>query len=106
MDTKGLLGRRVRDLRKKRKLTQEKLAELAVIDITYLGNIERGKENPTMAVLERLAEALAVKVPQILTFESELKGEKALRRRIIQILDRCDEKELQMILKLASAIKD
>jgi len=106
MDTKELLGKRVRDLRKKRGMTQEQLAEVAGVDVKYLGSIERGIENPTVRILEKLAATLSVKVHQIFDFEHEAKGEKLLRRRIIQILDKCDEKELQMILKLVSAIKD
>ena len=106
MDTKDLLGKRVRELRKKRKFTQEKLAELAGIDISYLGNIERGTENPTVATLEKLAAALSMKSYQILNFEHELQGEKSLRRRLAQILDKCDETELQLILKMVTAIKD
>ena len=106
MDTKELLGKRVRELRKLRKLTQERLAELAGVDISYLGNIERGNENPTVATLEKLAEALAIKPHQILNFEHALQGEKALRRRIIQILDKCDENDLQKILKIVGAIRD
>jgi transcriptional regulator with XRE-family HTH domain len=106
MDTRELLGKRVRELRKMRKLTQERLAELAGVDISYLGNIERGTENPTVATLEKLADALSIKPHQILNFEHVLQGEKALRRRLNQILDKCDENELQMILKMISAIKD
>jgi transcriptional regulator with XRE-family HTH domain len=106
MDTSVLLGNRVRDLRKKRNLTQEKLAELAGVDISYLGNIERGTENPTVATLEKLATALSTKAYQILNFEHALQGERVLRRRLVQILDKCDEHELQIILKIAIAIKE
>src|SRR2546428_13843186 len=102
MDTKELLGRRVRELRQKRKLTQEKLAELAGVDISYLGNIERGTENPSLAILEKLSTALATKPHHILNFEHEMQGEKALRRRIVQVLDKCNESELQMILKFVN----
>ena len=106
MDMKELLGRRVRDLRKKRGLTQERLAEVAGMDVKYLGGIERGKENPTVGTLEKLAGALSVKVRQILDFEHEVRGKRLLRRRITQILGKCNEKELQVIFRLVSAIKD
>lgn len=106
MDTKELLGKRVRELRKKRGLTQEQLAERANVDVKYLGNIERGRENPTIGTLEKLVNALSVKLHQILNFEHEVQGERLLRRRIVQILEKCDEKELRAILRLISAIKD
>ena len=106
MDTKELLGRRIRELRKKKGLTQERLAEKANVDVKYLGNIERGRENPTIGTLEKLANALSVKIHQILNFEHELQGERLLRRRITQMVEKCDEKELQTILKLVNSIKD
>ena len=106
MDTKGLFGRRVRELRQKRKLTQEKLAELAGVDIGYLGSIERGQENPTLAVLDKIATAFGTTLNQILDFEHTITGPRALKRRIAQLLDGCDERELQQILRLILAIKN
>ncbi|HBA40045.1 MAG TPA: XRE family transcriptional regulator [Deltaproteobacteria bacterium] len=106
METKELLGRRVRELRKKKGLTQERLAEIAALDVKYLGGIERGTENPTIETLEKLANALSVRVSQILDFEHEIHGERLLRRRINQVLDKCNERELQIILRLVSAVKD
>jgi len=106
MNTKELVGRRLRELRKKRRLTQERLAEKASVDLKYLGSIERGSENPTIGTLEKLATALSVKVSQMLEFEHQLKGEISLRRRIGQMLDKCDEQELQIILKIINAIKN
>lgn len=106
MDTKELLGKRVRELRTKRGLTQERLAEMADIDVKYLGSIERGTENPTIGTLQKLAEPLSVKIHQLLTVEHNVRGEKLLRKRIIQRLEECDEKELQVIVKLIGAIKE
>ncbi len=106
MDTKKLLGRRIRDLRKGRGLTIERLAEIAHVGEKYLGDIERGKENPTVATLDKLSRALGVAVHQILNYEHELAGEKNFRRRINQILDTCNEAELQLFLKFAIALKE
>jgi transcriptional regulator with XRE-family HTH domain len=43
-------------LRQQRGLTQEKLAFEAEIDLTYVGGIERGKRNPSLMVMARIAE--------------------------------------------------
>lgn len=59
MDWGRIVGANVRRLRKERKLTQEQLAMETGIDLTYLGGIERGRRNPSLSVLARLAEALA-----------------------------------------------
>lgn len=53
-----IVGANVRRLRQSRGLTQEQLAHDAGIDLTYLGGIERGRRNPSLAVLVRVAEAL------------------------------------------------
>ena len=106
MDTKELLGKRVRELRKKRGLTLEKLSELAGIDVKFLGGIERGKENPSIGTLEKLAIALSVRLHQVLTLEHQVRGEKVLRKKITQILETCTEGELQIIFRLVSVIKE
>ena len=49
-----------------RGLTQEQVALEAKIDLTYMGGIERGRRNPTVAVLARIAEALGVEPADLL----------------------------------------
>ena len=58
MDWGALIGANVRRLRQERGLTQERLALEAGIDLTCLGGIERGRRNPSVAVLGRLADTL------------------------------------------------
>ena len=61
------VGRNVRRLRSARQgLSQEKLAVDAEIDLTYLGGIERGRRNPSLLVMVRIAEALGVEVTELL----------------------------------------
>lgn len=60
MDWGKIVGANVRRLRVERKLTQEQLAHDADIDLTYLGGIERGRRNPSVDVLGRIAVALGV----------------------------------------------
>lgn len=60
MDWRGVFGDNVRRLRHQRGLTQEQLAFEAKIDLTYVGGIERGRRNPSLLVISRLASALSV----------------------------------------------
>ena len=53
-------------MRRQRKLTQEQLAFEAEIDLTYVGGIERGKRNPSLVVMARIADALSVPLPKLL----------------------------------------
>ena len=53
-------GSIVRRLRTKRGLTQEKLAELADLNVSYIGFLERGENVPTLTIVLNLARALDV----------------------------------------------
>lgn len=53
-------GERIRNLREQRKLTQERLGELARLDRTYVSGIERGIRNPSLRNIGRIAAALDV----------------------------------------------
>lgn len=59
-DWRGIVGGNVRRLRQTAGLTQEQLAFEASIDLTYVGGIERGRRNPSLLVMVRIAEALKV----------------------------------------------
>jgi transcriptional regulator with XRE-family HTH domain len=59
-DWRVILARNVRRLRLQKGMTQEELAFAAEIDLTYMGGIERGKRNPSLLVMGRIAEALSV----------------------------------------------
>lgn len=60
MDWKALVGANVRRLRQAKGLTQEQLAGEAAVDLTYIGGIERGRNNPSLLVMVRIAEVLGV----------------------------------------------
>jgi transcriptional regulator with XRE-family HTH domain len=66
-DWRGILGRNVRRLRQQKGLTQEELAFEAEIDLTYMGGIERGRRNPSLMVMVRIAEALSVPLAKLLS---------------------------------------
>lgn len=58
MNAQALVARNLRRLRVQHGLSQEVLAVDAGVDRTYVSRMERGLENPTVAVLDRLARAL------------------------------------------------
>ncbi len=66
-DWRAIFGRNVRRQRQQKRLTQEQLAFEAEIDLTYVGGIERGKRNPSLVVMGRIAEALSVPLTKLLT---------------------------------------
>jgi len=58
MNARAIVARNIRRIRVSRGISQEALAVDAQIDRTYVSRLERNLENPTVAVLERLSEAL------------------------------------------------
>jgi transcriptional regulator with XRE-family HTH domain len=62
MRAQALVARNLRRLRVERNLSQEALAADAGIDRTYVSRLERGLENPTVALLEQLSDALSTTI--------------------------------------------
>ena len=57
MDLRERVGLNLQTLRRERQLSQEELAHRAQMHQTYLSGIERGKRNPSVLVLGRIAAA-------------------------------------------------
>lgn len=66
MDINELFGNRVKEERIKQGLSQEKLANLAYIDRTYLPSIEKGNRNVSLLVAEKIAKALNIQLIDLL----------------------------------------
>jgi transcriptional regulator with XRE-family HTH domain len=60
MELTKILGRNVREFRKRGGLSQEALALEADMKRSYLSDLERGVRNPSVTAIERLARALHV----------------------------------------------
>ncbi|MCD8391574.1 MAG: helix-turn-helix domain-containing protein [Firmicutes bacterium] len=71
MSTKETIGRNIRRLRTKSNRSQEDFANEIYISAYYYGRIERGTANPTIDILERIANELKVKIADFLIEISE-----------------------------------
>jgi transcriptional regulator with XRE-family HTH domain len=60
------MAAKLKQLRERRGLSQEQLAEAAGISRTYLARLETAKHDPTLSVIEKLAKALNVKPAELL----------------------------------------
>ncbi|WFU32379.1 helix-turn-helix transcriptional regulator [Bradyrhizobium brasilense] len=89
MKTRALVAWNVRRIRVKHGISQEKLASEARIDRSYMGSLERQSKNPTIDLLERIAEALDVPLSELFArspkgarpHKTLPKGRKPARRR-------------------------
>lgn len=57
----------MRRIRKERNLTQEKIAEAAGLHPNYVSSVERGERNISICNIERIAHALGVPMPDLLS---------------------------------------
>lgn len=86
MDTRRLVGRNLRRLRLALGISQEELAYRAGIDRVYMSELERGRRNPSLLVLTRLAKALGVTLNDLVSAEASAKAlpENLPRGRILK----------------------
>ena len=71
MNTKILenLGKKLKEIRKDKSLTQEELAEKVSIHPTYVCKLESGKNNVSIKMLFKISRALKVKLSDIFEFD-------------------------------------
>ncbi len=67
-DIKQRFGKRLRQLREERGISQEALADAAGVSYQTISNIERGLNGPRFAVLEKIARKLKVKEKELFEF--------------------------------------
>lgn len=63
-------GRRVRDIRKAKGLSQEQLSFKAELHRTYIGMIERAEKNITLLNIEKIAKALETSIDNLMNFNN------------------------------------
>ena len=102
MNNLKLFGKRIKELRKQKKLTQEQLGELVGIDYKQIGNIETGTYFTTMPTLEKIAKALDVEIEELFNFNHN-KNKEQLLKEIKYLLDEASEEKIKFIYRI---IKD
>lgn len=83
---KILLGKRLRELRKRKGINQEKLAELVNVDPATISNIENGKNYPSMINLENILTVLEISFAEAFDFEHK-NTSKNLIKQINQLME-------------------
>jgi len=89
VDLKHMIGARIKGVRIRQGLTQEYVSEQIDINPKYLSSIGRGKENPTLNILIKLAQSLDVNVDEffrLVEIEDPAKR-KSFQDEVLKILD-------------------
>ena len=103
MDTRQLIGKRIKSLRQTKRMSQETLAERVGISHKYLSSIERGKENPTLETFIRIADALNVETSELFRYQQE-KPVDELRKMIEGWLEDGNPEKLKLAAKLLQTV--
>lgn len=102
MDNKVLLGKRIKELIKKKGITQEKLAELIGVEPTALSNVVTGRNYPLFITLEKIINVLDVSFEDVFKFKHQDSNEN-LKEQIMKILDKNPDK-IRDFYKIAMAL--
>ncbi len=113
-DLERKLGRRIRELRRARGLTQAALAERLDISENYLGSLERGDRSPSLQLVETIADAFGVPVLDLFRFPEEIFQPPSEKRRprkyeeatykLEAIIRERSAEEVELIVDLAKRI--
>ncbi len=103
-----MVGSRIRIFRKAKRLSQEKLAELAGLHPTYVSDIERGKVNASLFSFHLIASALEIDCSDLVrlspqTLASEIESELVL---LLIKVHQLEKKELELFVTTAKSIVD
>lgn len=96
---KNLLGKRIKELRQSRNLSQQELAEKIGIDQRNLSNIECGNTFPSKS-LTRLANALNIDLQELFDFEHYNTDEKNMKTYILKNIETLSPSDLKTVYRL------
>lgn len=82
-----ILGKRVRELREERRMTQAKLAEQADLSTNYIGEIERGEAQATLDSLFAIMDALEINPSLLFTPLDRPQNKEEILKRTRELLD-------------------
>ncbi len=101
------LGKRVKQIRKEKKISQEWLAKQIKVSVPHMSNIENGKTKFSLQVLIDLADALMVTPDVLLLEQVSVKGK--ARGMVLEEIDRqlsdCTEAQMSMLEEMVRNTK-
>lgn len=109
MELSRLLGRRIKEIRESKGLTQQQLAELCDMHTTSIGMIEIGKRSPLLGTVELLAKKLDVEYVDLFDFGKVYhldESKDKLKIDLARAVSDFNPKQLKHMINHAKAIRD
>ena len=102
-----LLGRKIRQQRKKKKYTLEQLAEKLDVSTTFIGQIERAKGIPSLETLVKIANILEISTDSLLFGDLNNKsGNTHFINRVAELTETFTPNEKELLLKNIEIINE
>ena len=98
-----LIGKRIKQKRTEKKLTQEQMASDLSISTYYISKIENGKSAPTLETLALISNYLELDLAFLITGSSKLEETYNLEK-LEDIIKKANDKQLDLIIRLAKAV--
>lgn len=98
------LVKKLKPSARKKKMTQENLAELSKLSIQYIGEIERGVRNPSLSSIDKIARALEMPVEELFDLEEYRMTIDDIRELLLEQIKNADEEKLYMFYSVSKAV--
>lgn len=99
------IGKRVKIARIKADLTQEELAEKAILSLPHMSNIETGNTKLSLPMIVSIANVLSVSVDELLC-DSVIHSKEIFAQELQNTVADCDDYEIRIITDLAKSAKE
>ena len=103
MDNKKKLGLKIKELRKRKGLTQEELAELIQMEQNSISVMESGRNFPTLGTLEKIAKVLDVNLSDFFDYDY-IEDIDDIKASTEDIISKMDDKQLRQFFKYVKSI--
>ena len=98
------IGKKIRDIRIEKRLTQEYIADMADVNTSHISNIENNRVKISLSTLVHVCNALGTTVDHILA-EEYLDPSSAIDQAILHELHKCDASTKERILKIIQILQ-
>lgn len=103
MDNKKKLGLKIKELRKRKGLTQEELAELIQMEQNSISVMASGRNFPTLGTLEKIAKVLDVNLSDFFDYDY-IEDIDVIKASTEDIISKMDDKQLRQLFKYVKSI--
>lgn len=100
----NIIGKRIKEKRKFKSMTQETLAEHLDVSVGYISQLERGITHINLDTLSNISIALGCDITEFLT-DVTISGETFLSSEIINVFNTLNDRHRKMLLEIAEILK-